>query len=307
MSSRSTFQRKLIYLAAIALLLLPLFWMSQPATMATKESPGSPGGKLARLRSDYHLSQAQIGEIDPTSVTVKLATLGLRGIAADVLWEQAEDYRMKKDWANLLATLKQITKVQPNFINVWSNSMAWNLSYNISVEFDDYRERYRWVMKGIEFLEQGIKYNERQPKLLWDMGWTISEKIGKADEAKEFRKLFKEDDDYHNRFHRPTALRDNWLVGKEWFEKAVDMVSTWRGHDGQRPLDLSLQRPDVPNVLRPGPGNRRHLRRGGQAGLGRSRQRLEKLQRVGNPHLLPTPGSPRRTGDDPPGRSGFGR
>ncbi len=89
MSSRSTFQRKLIYLAAIALLLLPLFWLSQPATIATKESPGSPGGKLSRLRSKYGLSQAQIGEIDPTSVTVKLATLGLRGVAADILWEKA--------------------------------------------------------------------------------------------------------------------------------------------------------------------------------------------------------------------------
>ncbi len=143
---------------------------------------------------------------------------------------------MKKDWVNLLATLKQVTKLQPHFINIWSSSVAWDVSYNISVEFDDYRERYRWVMKGIEFLEQGIKYNERQPKLLWDMGWTISEKIGKADEAKEFRKLFKEDDEYHNRFHRPTALRDNWLVGKEWFEKAVDMVSTGVGMMGKGPL-----------------------------------------------------------------------
>lgn len=223
MSSRSTFNRKINYLAAIALLLIPLFWLSQPATIATKETPGSPGGKLSRLRDDYQLSQSQIGEIDPTSVTVKLATLGLRGVAANILWEKANDYRMKKDWTNFGATLNQITKVQPNFINVWSNQ-AWNLSYNISVEFDDYRERYRWVMKGIDFLEEGTKYNERQPRLLWDMGWMISQKIGKADEKKQFRKLFKEDDDYHDRFDRPTALRDNWLVGKEWYEKAVEMV-----------------------------------------------------------------------------------
>ena len=49
MSSRSTFQRKIVYLAAIAFLLIPLFWLSQPATIATKESPGS------RTRKSHHL------------------------------------------------------------------------------------------------------------------------------------------------------------------------------------------------------------------------------------------------------------
>ena len=43
----------------------------------------------------------------------------------------------------------------------------------------------------------------------------ISQKIGKADESKQFRKLFKEDDDFNA--GRALAQRDNWLVGKEWF------------------------------------------------------------------------------------------
>ena len=55
-------------------------------------------------------------------------------MAANILWEKANDYQMKKDWANRAATLNQITKVQPNFINVWLNQ-AWNVSYNISVQF----------------------------------------------------------------------------------------------------------------------------------------------------------------------------
>ena len=206
----SSFVRKIIYLVAIAVLLMPLFWLSQPATNAVKGVQGSPGGKLAQLRDQYHLSQAQLGQIDPTSVTIKLATLGMRGVAANILWEKANDYKMKKDWTNLGATLNQITKVQPNFINVWSNQ-AWNLSYNVSVEFDDYRQRYRWVIKGIDFLKEGIRYNERQPRLLWDLGWMISQKIGKADESKQFRKLFKEDDDFHgDRARRPCATTGWW-------------------------------------------------------------------------------------------------
>jgi hypothetical protein len=233
MSSRSTFFRKIVYLVVIAALLMPLRWLSHPATSAAKDAPASPGGKLAQLRDRYHLSQAQLGQIDPASVTIKLATLGMRGVAANILWEKANDFKMKKDWTNLGATLNQITKVQPNFINVWSNQ-AWNLSYNVSVEFDDYRQRYRWVMKGVDFLKEGIRYNERQPRLVWDIGWTIAEKIGRADESKQFRKLFKEDDDFHG--SRPLALRDNWLVGKEWFDRAVEAVEQGQTMLGKSPL-----------------------------------------------------------------------
>ena len=85
---------------------MPLFWLSQPATNAVKGVQGSPGGKLAQLRDQYHLSQAQLGQIDPTSVTIKLATLGMRGVAANILWEKANDYKMKKDWTNFGATLE---------------------------------------------------------------------------------------------------------------------------------------------------------------------------------------------------------
>ena len=101
MSSRSSFFRKIVYLVVIAALLLPLRWLSHPATVAVKGVPDSPGGKLAQLRDHYHLSQAQLGQIDPTSVTIKLATLGMRGVAANILWEKANDFKMKKDWTNL--------------------------------------------------------------------------------------------------------------------------------------------------------------------------------------------------------------
>jgi len=145
----------------------------------------------------------------------------MRGVAANLLWGKATDYKMKKDWTNLGATLNQITKVQPNFINVWTNQ-AWNLSYNVSVEFDDYRQRYRWVIKGFNFLDEGIKYNKDQPRLLWEMGRMVSQKIGKADESKQYRRLFKADDQFHG--SRPPELRDNWLVGKDWYERSIEMI-----------------------------------------------------------------------------------
>jgi hypothetical protein len=226
MNPRGSFFRKIAYLLAIGLLLIVMYALGRPATPARKGAPPNPGGLLTRLRADYGLSETQFGEVDPTSVTIKLAFLGLRGIAADILWEKANAYKMKKDWGNLAATLNQIMKIQPHYVSVWNNQ-AWNLSYNVSTQFDGYRDRYRWVIKGINFLQKGIRCNDRQPSLVWYLGWIISEKIGKADEVKQYRRLFKADDDFHGA--RPVALRDNWLVGKEEFERAVAMVENFRG------------------------------------------------------------------------------
>ena len=237
--SRS-FVRKIVYLAIIAFLLLPLFYLSHPATRSAKGTPESPGGKLAQMRAEARLSPAQLGEIDPTSVTLKLATMGLDIIATNILWTKATDFQMKKDFVNQYAVLNQIMKLQPNYISVWSNQ-AWNVSYNISVQFDDYRERYRWVVRGFEFLKEGMLYNERQPRLQYDLGHNISQKIGKADEKKEFRQLFKQDDDFNAGV--PVAQRDNWLVGKTWYEKAIWMVRPWHAHDPRRNRAGNPRRP----------------------------------------------------------------
>ena len=234
MNPRSTFLRKIFYLLAIGVLLGLLYFFGHPSTIDTPERKGMPGGFLAQARDRYGLSQTQLGEIDPTSETIKLATFGLRGVAALVLWEKANDYRMKEDWANFSAALNQIIKVEPHFISVWIHQ-AWNMSYNVSVEFDDYHERYRWVIKGINYLKEGIGYNKFEPRLLWETGWVIAQKIGRADEHKQYRRLFKADDEFHG--SRPLALRDNWLVGKEWFEEAIKLAdSTGKGIGGKGPL-----------------------------------------------------------------------
>ena len=237
MNPRKSFIRKIYYLLAIGVLLGLLYWFGHPATVDLPDRKGSPGGILAqyRNRKDVGLSQTQLGQIDPTSETIKLTTFGLRGIAALVLWEKANDYKMKEDWANFSATLNQIIKVQPHFMSVWIHQ-AWNMSYNVSVEFDDYRERYRWVIKGIDYLKKGIEYNSGEPRLNWETGWVISQKIGRADEHKFYRKLFRDDDEFHGSTPRGER-RDNWLVGKAWFWDAIALTDkVGKGVGGKSPL-----------------------------------------------------------------------
>jgi tetratricopeptide (TPR) repeat protein len=200
---------------------VPLSILSQPADSS------SPGGFLARQRAKFGLSQANLGEVDPTSETMRLATLGLKNVAVTLLWDRANHYKKVEDWTNLSAALEQMTKLQPNFYSVW-DFQAHNLSYNISVEFDDYHDRYAWVMKGIEFLRQGIALNLREPRLLGRMGWFIGQKIGRADEKKQFRRLFKADDDFHERDRPGRTLpeRDNWLVAREKYLAAQQLADS---------------------------------------------------------------------------------
>jgi hypothetical protein len=240
MNRKVVFNRKVTYVGVIALLLFPLFRLGQPATR------GTGGGWLAGLRKDFGLAQAQLGEIDSTSETMKLVTLGMRGVAANVLWFRQAEYQKKEDWDNVRATLNQITTLQPNFINVWEYQ-AHNLSYNISVEFDDYRYRYHWVKKGIDFLIDGSHFNSADPTLLRWTGWYTSHKIGKSDEKLEFRELFRGDRDWHSDLLEdipiesrealgPDGRPDCWQVGRIWHGMSEDAVAAGHSMRGRAPL-----------------------------------------------------------------------
>ena len=212
MTERTTFYRKLVYLGAMGVLLVPLSLLGLPGTIKDQ------GGTLAQLRDKHELGQANLGDIDPASETMKLATLGLRGVAVNVLWSQANKYKKTENWSKLTATLDQLAKLQPHVITFWKYQ-SWNQSYNLSVEFDDYRDRYYYVKRGIEFLEEGNKYNRDNPALLWELGWFTGQKIGRSDEKIQYRRLFQADNEYHG--DRPIDQRDNWLVSREWYNESV--------------------------------------------------------------------------------------
>lgn len=216
MNQRGPFIRKVVYCVIVALLLFPISWLGAPATRT------SEGGALARLRDEYNLGQSDLGQIDPASETIRLATLGLRNVAVSMLWSKANHYKMTEDWTAFNSTLRQLSRLQPYFVSFW-RYQAWNLSYNVSVELDAVQDRYYYVKRGIEFLKEGIQYNEDSPYLLSELGWFIGNKIGRADEHIQYRRLFKNDDDFHPP-DRPKGLRDNWLVSKEWYRDAVSAV-----------------------------------------------------------------------------------
>lgn len=233
MTQNDSFRRKIIYISAIAVLLVPLSFISQPATVK-KGGSATGGGLLSRMRSQHRLSQAELSDIDPASETMKLATLGLRPVAVTLLWRQIQEAHRKQQWDKLRTSTQTLIALQPNFVKVWE-FQAHNLSYNISREFDDYQYRYHWVKEGLSYLMTGIGYNRKDHRILDELGFFFGLKLGRSDERKQFRRLFRKDSDYHSKladhgieteaiWSTDLGGADNWLTAYQWYDRSRTMV-----------------------------------------------------------------------------------
>ena len=244
MNRTSAFKRKLVYLVIMLAMLIPLYLLGQPSV-----GSGDAGGRLSEMRVKYNIAESGLGEISPSSETMKLASLGLRGVAAMLLWKKAHNYKVMHEWDRLKATLNNILLLQPHYDKVWEHQ-AHNLAYNVSVEFDDYRQRYEMVREGTEFLTRGVRQNRNAPRLIWYTGWFYGQKMGMSDEKRQFRKLFADDEILHGRLmdeniavDSPEALGpfqkpDNWLVGRLWCRKGYGMVDGGVKIRRQTPLNF---------------------------------------------------------------------
>lgn len=214
---RSNNTRKIIY----GLIIVAIFGAMIPYTNWLNEE---------KRRKD--LGEAAMGQVDTGSFMLKLALLGgARGIAANVLWTRAEELKREQDWDRMKATVDLITKLQPHFLSVWT-FQGWNLAYNVSVEWDAPDDKYDWIKKGIQFLQEGVKKNQKSPDLVWDTAWTYYHKLGFSDESIILRRLFRDDEDeafktyvdYSDPQRTVVVGNDNFKLGFGWFSKAVALV-----------------------------------------------------------------------------------
>ena len=237
MNNLSSGQRKLVYMGGILLLMVVVILLGQP-------SSGAPlsGGVVSDLREEYSLGEATLGKVDPASSTMNLVLLGFRGIAASILWSDAEHYRMTKNWSQLQQSADSITLLQPHFKKVWEYQ-AWNLGFNVSSECDAVEDRFFWVKQGAKYLIRGTERNTQFPELDFECGRFFGQKIGRADEKEQFRKFFVKDPDTARWEGKgdgdinPESL-DNYKVAKQWYLKANKMLES--GKLEQHKMDLPL-------------------------------------------------------------------
>lgn len=221
MNSFTSQQRKFVYLGGILLLLIPIIYLGMPA-----DAKGSNAGKIASLRQQLDLGESDLGDIDPSGAAMNLVLLGLRGVAANILWMQADQQKNHKDWAGMRATTESIIRLQPHYVKVWEYN-GWNLAFNVSVEWDAVPDRYFWVKEGGKFIQKGVNRNRFASDLYWHTGRIYGAKLGISDEARFFRRYFRADPD--PKFGGGVDPEwneqdeDNYIVAKSWFSKANEI------------------------------------------------------------------------------------
>lgn len=216
-------QRKLVYLGGIVVLMVCSILLGAPST--DKDS----GGKLHKMRVEHDLGESTLGKVDPSSATMNLVLLGLRGIAANVLWMEHEELKKTKNWARMEDTVQSIVTLQPHFLQVWRYH-GWDLAFNVSAQWDDVRDRFYWVKEGTKFTMEGTSKNVNYAELPWDVGRLVGHKIGRSDEWRFFRKYFLKDPDpqpsWDGKLADPQLNpegNDNYRVAHRWYEIANDV------------------------------------------------------------------------------------
>lgn len=221
MNELTSRQRKLICAAGIIALLVPIIWLGAPASEDVRvEDTSISGGLLAQKRHEYDLGETTLGDVDPSSAAMNLVLLGLRGPAAGLLHLKAMDYQEKKDWAKLRATVDSIIRLQPHYVQIWK-FQGWNLTFNVSREWDRVADRFYWVKEGIKFLQQGTQRNQTIAILFHDVGDFVGRKMGISDEKRFFREYFVHDPDPAFQDGPDPEVnpdgKDSYLVAKDWF------------------------------------------------------------------------------------------
>lgn len=121
---------------------------------------------------------APLENAPPLLAFTTVALGGFRGIIANMLWIRANDLQEEDKFFEMAQLADWITKLEPHFAAVWVYQ-AWNMSYNISVKFKDYPDRWRWVQRGITLLrDEGLKYNPNETLIYRELAWHFQHKMG---------------------------------------------------------------------------------------------------------------------------------
>ncbi len=233
MSYLSNMQRKIVYAVGILVIFTAIFPYKQYL-------------QAEAMKKD--LGEATIGDVDTGSFVLKLFLLGgFRGMAANVLWTRAIDFQKVQEWDRLKVTVDMITKLQPHFLSIWT-FQSWNLTYNVSVEWDAPEDKYEWIKRGIKFVQEGVSKNKKSPDLIWDTAWYYYHKLGFSDEAIILRRLFYDDED--ESFKKSpidgNVYRDNFQLGHDWFVMSVKLVDAGEARQAVGNIDSVVEHVDAP-------------------------------------------------------------
>src|SRR5512141_414789 len=204
-------------------------------------SAGFVQTSMNRDRDTLGLTRVQpLDNAPPVLAFTTVALGGFRGLISNALWIRANDLQDEDKFFEMAQLADWITKLEPHFVQVWI-VQAWNMSYNISVKFTDFSDRWRWVERGIELLrDYGLRWNPNEVLLYRELAWHFQHKVGanlddanmyyKQQWANEMAQVFDKktpnldeliNPQTESQKRRAQLLRDKFKMDPE-FMKAVD-------------------------------------------------------------------------------------
>jgi hypothetical protein len=134
---------------------------------------------MNQARADLGLTRvAPLENAPPMLAFTTVALGGFRGLIANALWVRAMDLQDDGKYFEMVQLADWITKLQPHLPAVWV-VQAWNMAYNISIKFQDPRDRWLWVERGISLLrDDGLRWNPQETSLYRELAWFFQHKIG---------------------------------------------------------------------------------------------------------------------------------
>ncbi len=154
-------------------------WFGLVPAVAVLPGIGLLHAALHRERIELGMVRAEGLEGAPPGLAfTTVAFGGFRGLIANGLWTRAVRLQDRGEYFEMVSLADWITKLQPDNGLVWA-MQAWNLTYNLSVQFDAPPDRWLWVRSGIGLLrDEGLRYNPNSVDLYRELAWFFQDKIG---------------------------------------------------------------------------------------------------------------------------------
>ncbi len=159
-------------------------------------------GVLNRDREVLGLTRAApLENAPPVLAFTTVALGGFRGLIANALWIRMDELQQEGKYFEMVQLADWISKLQPNMPQAWVH-LAWNMSYNVSVQIPDLPARWPWVRRGIELLrDEGLRYNPHDILIYRELAWHFQHKMGQ------------DLDDAHWIYKRQWAYEMSFLLG----------------------------------------------------------------------------------------------
>ncbi len=171
-------------------------------TFIVDGDPGIPIGTAPEL--------AQLSDLGAATI---LLMGGFRGLSVDVLWLRSIALHEQRRYHEERAILDIIIQLQPRYASVWC-FQAWNIAYNISVQYDRVEDQFEWIQEGTDFLLKGQKVLPQSADIAFWLGIFYQYKYGW-------------DPEYGRLLEEKTG-QNNYELAAEWYDRARKLIEEGR-------------------------------------------------------------------------------